>query len=142
MAPKVASAKSKAAADKKQWSTTWHMKQVDELKDQKAALMKAAKDLAKQKRSIQQKHRRLKKKASSVNLDELMDLCLLKATVMQKRKFQEDTASGSGSSSSSADAYIPKDGEEAMSMIAAQLKAEKKTTDDSTEGEQEEAPQE
>ena len=142
MAPKVASAKSKAAADKKQWSTTWHMKQVDELKDQKAALMKAAKDLAKQKRSIQQKHRRLKKKASSVNLDELMDLCLLKATVMQKRKFQEDTASGSGSSSSSADAYIPKDGEEAMSMIAAQLKAEKRTTDDSTQGVEEEAPQE
>ena len=118
------------------------MKQVDELKDQKAALMKAAKDLAKQKRSIQQKHRRLKKKASSVNLDELMDLCLLKATVMQKRKFQEDTASGSGSSSSSADAYIPKDGEEAMSMIAAQLKAEKRATDDSTQGEEEEAPQE
>ena len=91
MAPKVASGKaqSKKAADKKTWATTWHLKQVYELREQKASLVKAAKELAKQKRSIQQKHRRLKKKASSVNLEELMDLCMLKATVMQNKKIKK-----------------------------------------------------
>ena len=116
----------KAAEKRKMWASTWAAKAAERLHEQKLELQMQTKAIAKERKVMIQKHKRLKKKAAKMNLEELMDLCLYKATCIKKKEYSEAAASGTAACSST-DGWVPKNEHEAVDMIKAKMQGAKKT---------------
>ena len=116
----------KAAEKRKMWASTWAAKAAERLRDQKMELQMQTKAIAKERKVMLQKHKRLKQKAAKMSLEELMDLCLYKATCINKKEYSEAAASGTGACSST-DGWVPKNEHEAVDMIKAKMQGAKKT---------------
>ena len=108
------------------WASTWAAKAAERLHEQKLELQMQTKAIAKERKVMIQKHKRLKKKAAKMNLEELMDLCLYKATCIKKKEYSEAAASGTAACSST-DGWVPKNEHEAVDMIKAKMQGAKKT---------------
>lgn len=116
MAPKVAmSPRAKKAADMKAAGKVLLAQQekqkIDkQKKDLKSEMTKLAKDRKKQERKM----RTLKAKAQKIDLTELMQMLMMKAFLLQKNATDMGLCS---SASSSSEAWVPKDGPDALNKL-------------------------
>ena len=87
-------------------------KQARELADQRKVLKATLKKLAKDKKTAARNARKLKAKASKIDLAELMQMLIMKAYIVC-----EEEKAKSGGASSSTDPWIPKNATEAFETI-------------------------